>query len=163
FDIEGYVPAPGATQPDAQNRVVTPGWFAAMGIPFLRGRGFTDADDAKAPGVVVVNQAFVRKFFPQGDPLGRRIRLGVLGKREFPWSTIVGVTGDVRGYGLHAPPEPEMYRPLAQVRDTPSMALVVRTSTQPSALANAVRAAMAEVDPAQPIFDLQTVEQMVAK
>jgi putative ABC transport system permease protein len=162
FDIEGYVPPPGVASPDAQNRVVTPGWFQAMGIPLLRGRAFTDADGEKVPRVVVVNQAFVQKFFPQGDPLGKRIRLGALGPKQFPWAAIVGVIGDVRGYGQHAPPMPEMYRPLAQVRDTSSMSLVVRTSGQPSALTNTVRTALAEIDPAQPIFDLQTVEQMVS-
>lgn len=162
FDIEGYVPPPGARQPDAQNRVATPDWFKAMGIPLLRGRTFADSDDDKASRVAVVNQAFVRKFFPESDPLGKRIRLGALGKKEFPWTTIVGVIGDVRGYGLHEPPLPEMYRPLAQIRDTSSMSLVLRTSGSPGALASSVRTALAEIDPGQPIFDLMTVEQMVS-
>lgn len=137
FDIEGYVPADGITQLDAQNRVVTPNWFAAMGIPLVRGRSIEDSDDARAPHVVVVNQAFSQKFFPQSDPLGKRIRLGALGKKEFPLSTIVGVIGNVRGCGLHAPPMPEVYRPLAQVREISSLALVVRTRGEPSTLASA--------------------------
>lgn len=162
FDIEGFVPSDGITQLDAQSRVVTPGWFAAMGIPLIRGRAIADADDERAPHVVVVNQAFIEKFFPQSDPLGKRIRLGALGKKQFPWATIVGVIGNVRGYGLHAPPMPEMYRPLAQVREVSALALVVRTSGQPSTLASAVRGVIAEIDLAQPIFDLKTIEQLVS-
>lgn len=162
IDIEGYVPRDQADKPDAQNRQVTPGWFAAMGIPLMRGRLIEAADDQHAMKAVVVNEAFVNSFFPQGDPIGKRIRLGKL-TNEFPWATIVGVVGNVRGFALNEPPLPTMYWPVAQIRQTPALAIVVRTQGDPAALATGVRRAIAEIDPAQPIYDMQTLEQLVGK
>jgi putative ABC transport system permease protein len=161
IDIEGYQPRDAADMPDAQNRQVTSGWFAALGMPLLRGRVIEESDDARAPLVVVVNQSFARRYFPAGEAVGRRLRLGRL-THEFPWATIVGVVGDVRGSGLDAPFEPEMYWPVAQIRNTPAMAIVVRTRGEPAAMAGAVRTALAEVDPGQPVFDVQTLEQLVS-
>jgi putative ABC transport system permease protein len=161
FEIEGYVPADKADRPDAQNRQVTPGWFAAMGIPLLRGRTIEARDDQRSRPVAVVNAAFVRKYFRDRDPLGKRIRLGTI-SHENQWTTIVGVVGDVRGYGLDEAPQPEMYFAMAQVRDASAMALVVRTRGEPMALIGNVRAAMAELDPGQPIFDLQPVDHLVS-
>jgi putative ABC transport system permease protein len=160
IEVEGYVPRDSADMPSAQNRQATPGWFASLGIPVVAGRAIEDSDVAGSPGVVVVNQSFVRRFFPGGDALGKRIRLGKL-TDEFPWATIVGVVGDVRGYGLEQPARSEMYWPLTQVGKT-ELAVVVRTGGDPRALAGSVRAVMAELDPAQPIHGLQTVEQLVA-
>jgi putative ABC transport system permease protein len=160
IDIENDHPRATGDRPHAQNRQATPGWFEALGIAILRGRAFRDGDHAEAPRVVVVNQAFVRRWFRDGDPLGHRIRLGRL-TAEFPWATIVGVVGDVRAYGLDAPPMPEMYWPVAQGQGTPALGLVVRTAGDPRALFGPVRAAIAELDPAQPVFDLQTLEQVV--
>jgi putative ABC transport system permease protein len=161
FDIEGYTPDASAERPDAQNREVTPGWFAAMGIPLLQGRDLAASDDRDAPRVVVVNDSFAKKFFPKGDAIGKRIRLGKLTK-EFPWGTIVGIVGNVRGYGLDEQYEAEMYWPTAQSRNTSAMSLVVRTGGDPGALAVAARGAIAEIDPAQPVFDVQSLEQLVA-
>ncbi len=162
IDIEGYVPRDEADKPDAQNRQVTPGWFAAMGIPLVRGRLIEPADDKQAARVVVVNEEFARQFFPNGELIGKRIRLGKL-TNEFPWATIVGVVGDVRGFALDEPPQPTMYWPVAQIRDTPALAIVVRTQNDPAALAGSVRGAIAEIDPAQPIYDMQTLDQLVSK
>ncbi len=162
IEVEGYVPRDRADMPDAQNRQVTSGWFAAMGIPLLRGRLIESTDDGKAPGVVVVNDAFVKRFFPNADPLGKRIRLGKL-TTEFRWATIVGVVGDVRGFALDEPPAPTMYWPVAQIRLTPALAIVVRTQGDPANVSSSVRAAIAEIDPGQPIYDMQTLDQLVAK
>jgi predicted permease len=162
IDIEGYVPRDSADKPDAQNRQATPGWFAAMGIPLKRGRLIEPADDKESTRIVVVNEAFVKEFFPNGGAIGKRIRLGKL-TDEFPWATIVGVVGDVRGFALDEPPLPTMYWPVAQIRDTPALAIVVRTSSDPAALAGSVRSAIAEIDPGQPIYDMQTLDQLVAK
>src|SRR6187549_3455806 len=111
-----------------------------MGIPLLRGRLMERSDDEKAPRVVVVNEGFAKRFFPEGDAIGKRIRLGKL-TAEFPWATIVGVVGDVRGFALDEPPQPTMYWPVAQIRTTPSLAIVVRTDNDPATLASAVRGA----------------------
>jgi putative ABC transport system permease protein len=162
IDIEGYVPRDAADKPDAQNRQATPGWFAAMGIPLVRGRLIESADDKDASRVVVVSQAFAKQFFPNDEAVGKRIRLGKLTK-EFPWATIVGVVGDVRGFALEEPPLPTMYWPVAQIRATPALAIVVRTQGDPAALAGAVRGAIAEIDPVQPIYDMQTLDQLVAR
>ena len=162
IEIEGYVPRDSSDMPDAQNRQATPGWFAAMGIPLVQGRFIEPSDDEKAPHVVVVSDAFVKRFFPNGDAIGRRLRLGKL-TADFPWATIVGVVGDVRGFSLEEPPLPTMYWPVAQIRSTPSLAIVLRTQGDPSALASAVRAAIAEIDPGQPLYDLQPLDQLVAK
>jgi putative ABC transport system permease protein len=162
IEIEGYVPRDAADMPDAQNRQATPGWFAAMGIPLVRGRLIEGSDNDKAPHVLVVNEAFVKQYFPNGDAIGKRIRLGKL-TSEFPWATIVGVVGDVRGFALDEPPLSTMYWPVAQVRATPSLAIVVRTEGDPAALAGSVREAIAEIDRAQPIYDMQPLDQLVAK
>jgi putative ABC transport system permease protein len=161
IDIEGYVRRDSAEITSAQYREATPGWFGALGIPVIEGRAFADADDGQAPRVVVVNQTFVRQYFPRGGAVGKRIRLGKL-TREFPWATIAGVVGDVRGSDLQALPLAEMYWPVAQIRRTPALAIVVRTAGDPAALAGPVRAALAEIDPAQPVHDAQTLEQLVA-
>jgi putative ABC transport system permease protein len=162
IEIEGYIPRDQADMPDAQNRQVTPGWFAAMGIPLIQGRLIERSDDEKAPRVLVVNQAFVKRYFPNGDAIGKRMRLGKL-TSDFPWANIVGVVGDVRNFTLDEPPEPAMYWPVAQIRTTPSLAIVVRTQNDPDAFAPAVRDAIAEIDQAQPIYDMQSLDQLVAK
>ena len=162
IEVEGYVPRDQSDMPDAQNRQATPGFFAAMGIPLVRGRLIERSDDQKAPRVLVVNETFAKRFFQNGDAIGKRIRLGKL-TAEFPWATIVGVVGDVRGFALDEAPEPTMYWPVAQIRTTPSLAIVVRTQSDPSALTFTVRDAIAEIDRAQPIYDIQTLDQLVAK
>ncbi|MEN3329439.1 MAG: hypothetical protein V7638_4246 [Acidobacteriota bacterium] len=162
IEIEGYVPRDQSDMPDAQNRQATPGFFAAMGIPLVRGRLIEHSDDNKAARVLVVNEEFAKRFFPNGDAIGKRIRLGKL-TSDFPWATIVGVVGDVRGFALDEPPEPTMYWPVAQIRATPSLAIVVRTQSDPAALAPAVRDAIREIDQTQPIYDMQPLDQLVAK
>jgi putative ABC transport system permease protein len=109
-----------------------------------------------------VNEAFAKRFYTDGNAIGKRIRLGKL-TSDFPWATIVGVVGDVRGFALEEPPLPTMYWPVAQIRGTPSLAIVVRTQNDPAALAPAVREAIAEIDKTQPIYDMQPLDQLVAK
>ncbi|HKG58481.1 MAG TPA: ABC transporter permease [Pyrinomonadaceae bacterium] len=162
IEVEGYVPRDQSDMPDAQNRQATPGWFAAMGIPLVRGRLIERSDDNRAARVLVVNEEFAKRFFPNGDAIGKRIRLGKL-TADFPWATIVGIVGDVRGFALDEPPLPTMYWPVAQIRATPSLAIVVRTESDPAALASAVRDAIGEIDQTQPIYDMQPLDQLVAK
>ena len=162
IEVEGYVPRDTSDMTSAQNRQATPGWFAAMGIPLVRGRLIERSDDERAARVLVVNEAFAKRFFADGNAIGKRIRLGKL-TSDFPWATIVGVVGDVRGFALEEPPIPTMYWPVAQIRATPSLAIVVRTESDPAALAPAVRDAIAEIDRSQPIYDMQTLDQLVAK
>src|SRR5262249_61708123 len=94
--IEGR-PDPGSDQPGASYSVTLPGYFEAMKIPLVSGREFTDQDSTKAPGVVVINQTMARRFWPDEDPVGRRIKLGQVDS-EAPRLTIVGVAGGGRRY-----------------------------------------------------------------
>jgi predicted permease len=109
-----------------------------------------------------ISESFAKRYFPKGDAIGKRIHLGKL-THDFPWATIVGVVGDVCGFALDEAPMSTMYWPVAQVRMTPALAIVVRTQGDPGALASSVRIAIAEIDQAQPIYDMQTLDQLVAK
>ena len=133
-----------------------------MGIPVVKGRAFQPSDTESAAPVAVVNQAWVQKYSRDRDPLGRRVRQRSSRNQDAPWATIVGVIGDVRGYGLDTPPSAELYWPLLQTRRESTMSLVVRTNGDPSSLIPSARAAMAEVDSQQPIFDVGPLEDMVA-
>src|SRR5262249_32343741 len=125
FYIEGQPhPASFAETPLANGRSASPGYFRAMGIPLLSGRGFTDDDRIRNADVVIINQALRRRYFAGEDPVGRRIRID---RDTAPLSLIVGVVGDVHDGGLENTPDPEMYTPQAQ-SPWRTMALVVRTS-----------------------------------
>ncbi|HYV64676.1 MAG TPA: ABC transporter permease [Myxococcales bacterium] len=158
YDIEGYEPKPGES-PDDQLRQVTPGYFRAMRIPIRQGRDLSETDDAKAPLVILVNEAWVRRFFPGQDVIGRRIRLG--DKRGKPRS-IAGVVGDSHDLGLEAPTPPMLFVPQAQLA-TPRMTLMVRAQGgQPEALAQSVQAALMDLDRSQPADWVAPFEQRIA-
>ncbi|MCU1277049.1 MAG: transporter permease [bacterium] len=161
FEIESYVPRSESDLPDNETREVTADYFKALGIPLVRGRLISDRDTADAPGVVVINQAMARRYWRDGaDPIGKRLRLHASVKKD--WSTIVGIVGDVHGFGLDQPVRAEMYFPHGQRRHSAGMAMIVRTSGDPAAMANAVRVALAEVDAAQPIFDVKPMTELLS-
>ncbi len=127
FEIEGRpLPSDPHLYPDADYRMITPGYFKAFGIPLLRGRGFTADDDRAVPQVAIVNQSFQREFFPSADPLGQRIRfLGFDRKPQF--MTIVGVVPDVRDSSLNRPASSEVYAEYFQhAGSAMNVSLVVR-------------------------------------
>jgi putative ABC transport system permease protein len=140
---------------DADYRIASPGYFAALRIPLRAGRGLTDADLQSGARVALVNEAFVRRMWPEGEPLGRQI---VLTSDAKPLE-VVGVIGDVRHLGLHLPPRPEVYLPEG-LEPWPFMSLVVRGRGD---LADLVRASVAAVDRDQPITRLETMEQRMAE
>ncbi len=162
FEIEGFTPADPADKPDCESREVAGNWFGAMGIPVVRGRTFQPSDVLTSAPVAVVNQAWVKKFSPDRDPLGRHVRQSSSHETNPPWATVIGVIGDLRGYGLDKPMRAELYWPLSQRRGSSAMTLVARTSGDATALIGAARGAIAEVDPAQPIFDVMPLDNMVA-
>src|SRR3954462_15052751 len=129
--IEVYEPQSGEPQPSNQIRRAMPGYFAAMRQGIVAGREFTAADDARAPKVALVNEAWVRRYFPGRDVLGRRIRLD--SHRGGEWRTIVGVVGDARERGLAQPAPPVYYFAAAQMPPD-QMTLVVRGDVSPAAL-----------------------------
>ncbi len=144
-------------------QVVTPGYFRTMGIPVLQGRGVEPSDRLGMPGVIVINQTLARQMWPNGDAVGRRLLLGG-GETDSIYRTVVGVVGDVRHRGLSADPRPEMYLPHEQFpagsgTATNSLYLTIRTAGEPTAVAPAVRAAVAALDPDVTVSEVQTMEQ----
>lgn len=135
---------------------VSPAYFSVIGAPIKRGRAFTEHDDDKSPSVVIVNEAFVRRFSPTRDVVGRSIR----GIRGFE-SLIVGVVGDIRHDGLDAPVEPRVYLPILQ-RPTVALGVLVRTQSDVRAARDAIVHAVAGVDPQLPVFGVRTMDDMIA-
>jgi putative ABC transport system permease protein len=158
FDIEGRPPLPPGVDPTAQYGTVTPGYLETLGIPLLRGRAFADDDGEGAPPVVIVNASMARVWWPGENPVGQRLRL----QGRPAWRTVVGVVGDVRHQGLDAVTRPEIYAPFAQMPNTQSTAtLVVRTATEPTALAATLRRIAADVDSNLPLDRVQTMQDVV--
>ena len=163
LQIERRPPTP-AAPPRAYPRLVSAGYFATMGIPLVRGRVFDDHDDGTGRAVVAINQTAQRRYWPNTDPIGTRIRLG-----DGEWMTIVGIVGDVRHGGLDAELEPEAFIPLAQGFDQlgtayeRSLTLLVRgdpNGSNPSAL---LRQAVAAVDPQQPLDVIRPMDALIAQ
>jgi len=153
-------PDPRATPPTAAWRFVGWEYFRTMEVPLRHGRVFAETDRAGGPAVAVVNEALARKFYPRASAsLGRRLVVASGRGREVV--EIVGVVGDVRHRGLDQPPEPELYRPLAQTFMFP-MAFVVRTSAPPEAAATAIQHAAASVDRNVPIAELIPLPRLLA-
>jgi putative ABC transport system permease protein len=157
--IEG-LPTPGPGEfPHPDNHNVSAAYITTMGIPLLRGRNFSDADSETAPNVALINSTMARRFWTDGDPVGKRFLWGHPGKDE-KWITIVGVVADTKLYGLDNPARLEVYSPYRQ-RPSADMNLVVRSAMDPASLTSAIRASVAAIDKDQPIFDVHTMQQLV--
>jgi putative ABC transport system permease protein len=153
--IEGRpAPAPGE-EPSTNYYGVTPGYFAAMGIPLVRGRLFTERDRADAPRVAVINETLARRFFAGEEPIGRRISVT---SRPGTFREIVGIVGDVHQYGLDTDPPAQVYEPFAQEPAGLSMSVVARTRTDAASLGAAVRNQVRGLDRDQPISDMGPLE-----
>ncbi len=151
--IEGRPFPEGQPAPQIDLRAASPDYFLALGVPILRGRAFTDSDRPEAPRVAIVNRTMARRFWGDRDPIGQRIS-----SDGETWFTIVGVVGDVRQYGLDQDAADEVYVPLRQF-PLLSTRLVVRSAVPPATLEKSLRAAVREIDPEQPIYEVQTLEQ----
>ncbi len=160
--VEGFEPASGAPAPRADFRVVSPDFFAAMGIELLRGRTFTTTDLEESQPVVVINESMARAYFGDRDPIGQRVAwtdevmkfLGVTPE----WRTVVGVVADTRDYGVDERVVHTMYNPYPQVRWTES--LLVRVSGDPEAMVPALRQTILSHDPNQPVDNVATLAQL---
>jgi hypothetical protein len=145
------------------DRVVSARYFAALAVPLIRGRHFDERDGAGAPLAVIINQKMAGMHWPGEDPVGRRIKIGAADGGN-PWFTIVGVVGDMRQMGLDAPAEPEMYFSLNQSGVSAPFFwpqyLVVRTTGEPLALSAAVRRAVWDVDPDEPVSNIRSMGQV---
>jgi predicted permease len=157
FTIEGK-PAPPEGFYTANFSVATPGYFQAIGLPLIAGRDFRQSDREGGESVAVVNRRLVRLYFPGSDPIGRRILLG----GEAP-VRIVGVVGDVRHTRLRDEPTPVFYLPYAQAPWYRSMSLVARGSVPIDDLLSVVRGTIRDFDPAIPLYDVKTMEQVMSE
>ncbi|MGH9481696.1 MAG: ABC transporter permease, partial [Terriglobales bacterium] len=162
FDLPDH-PLPMQEQPDADVSVVTPGFFAALAIPLLRGRDFSDQDRHGSPEVAIVNQAFARQFLAGRDPLGVRITPGISSySSPDPVRTIIGIVADTRQSTLSAPDPPLLYIPQDQV-PFDGLQLVVRTRPGAEAMAAAAaRAVVHGLDPDVPVYNLRPMSAWVA-
>jgi predicted permease len=154
INIEGRI-VEGVRPPESRYASVSDDYFETLGIPLVRGRTFTPADHDDAPDVVIISNSLARRFWPGGDPIGVRVKIGP--DPAVPWSTIVGVVGDVR-FGPAGEYMPTVYASSRQDH-WGGGAVLVRSSGDPAALSAGVREAVKRVDPILPITDLQTLEE----
>jgi predicted permease len=161
YNAEGAPPrAANEPNPIVLNRAATPTYFRTMGIRLKEGRFFTDADLVDAfdkESVIVVNEAFVKTYWPAGgSPIGKRVGTG----EKFPWRTVVGVVHDIKHYGLEQPARPGVYIPVPVLS---GMTVALRTAGDPAAIGPAARAALREVDPEVPAYDMRTMDERLAR
>jgi predicted permease len=167
--IEGRPATAPGQETMARYRVISPAYFRAMDVPLLKGRYFTEQDTQTAPGVMIVNQDMARRFWPGEDVIGKRVR-PMFPESQAPWNplsngewlTIVGVVPNVRDEPLNVELEPEMYMSYLQAPSS-TMYLVIRTASDPTGLASAVRSAIRNVDKDQPVFDVRPMEELVSE
>jgi putative ABC transport system permease protein len=160
IQIEGQPPLPIAQQPDVPTDVVTPGFIATLRIPLLRGRDFTDADSADRPRVIIVSEAMARRFWPNQDPIGKRLFVSWT-EPDKP-REVVGLVGNTKERGLDsATALSQMYVPDAQAPFAAD-SIVVRSTISPSETISAVSRAVHEIDRQQPVIGAQTLEDLIA-
>lgn len=163
FIIEGRDLPAALEKPLSEYRTISPDYFRVMSIPLLKGRDFSELDHEKAPGVVIINETMAHRFFPNENPIGKR--LGLSGPPDL--REIVGVVGDVKDLGLDAEPKPESYMPYLQSSpsylDYTSMVLVIRTAVDPKSMVPTLQGVIQAVDKDQPIYNVKTMEQYLSE
>jgi predicted permease len=164
FEVEGRPPLSPAEQPSMEVRVATPDYFRAMQIPVRRGRGFQAGDVDGAPAVALLSESAVRKFFPNEDPLGKRIVLGWRRPEGKPRAggEVVGIVADVKEQGLAIENAPEIYLPYAQL-PIMSMDVVLQTAVRPLSLQAGAQAVVHALDAELPIARVRSLEDIVAR
>ena len=160
MQIEGRI-VPDGDAPGVERFSITPGYFAAMRVPLLRGRGILPTDTLTSEPVVVLAQRTATELFPDQDPIGQRVRIG---DEANPWMRIVGIAGDVRHRSLEAAPNMQIYLPQAQRFTDSFLVLVVRTRNDaPENLVLAIRDIVRGLDPSVPVHDVATMAALVEK
>ncbi len=161
FRIEGRSRPTKAEPQIAYFTRVSPDFFQALGIPLRTGRAFSSADSDAAPRVTLINDTFRRRFFPNEDPIGRRISFG--SEAEPDWHQIIGVVGDVKYNGLAEDVQPAIYQPVAQ-QPSWGLSLILKTDvTDPLSLTPAVRSELRKIDPELPLTQVYTMDQRVSE
>jgi putative ABC transport system permease protein len=158
FKIIGQPPPKPGEEPGVEVRVVTPTYFQAMGIPLLKGRLLNERD-VKETRVLLINETMAKRYFPNTDPIGKQIEVSWDGSGP---DEIVGIVGDIREGALNKEPEPAIYWSHAR-EPYSTMALVVRTSGDAARFGAAVQKEIRAIDPEQPIADVRTLKQVIAK
>jgi predicted permease len=144
--------------------VVSSDYFKTLQTPLLQGRDFSEADDMKAPQVMIVNQAFVQKYFAGEEVLGKKLKPGFGNGMPGgpPWRTIVGVVGNMRHFAYQIDMPPQMYLPISQMPTWCCLYSVVRTSVDPMSLESDVRRLVASMDRDVPVTDVRTMPELQA-
>jgi predicted permease len=156
--VMGRTLPPMSERPVANRHLVSPKYFATLGIPIRAGRDFDERDSARVPHVVIVNETFARRHFPGEDPVGRTL---ITGMAQLP-SQVVGVVADVRSTNLNTPPEADYFLPALQRPETFTN-ILVRSNVGPTAMAAAVREALRAVDPDLPLLQPQALTARIAQ
>ena len=159
FKIEGR-PVANGNEPSEEVRIVSPGYFKTMGIPLLEGREFAATDTPTSPDVVIINQAFAARYFPNEDPIGKRMIPGVSDTNvpQEPAREIVGVVGNVKTVALNRGVKPEYFLPYPQAL-IGSMNIVLRTQGAPESVLDAARETIHSMDSTLPLYRVQTMDQ----
>lgn len=153
---EGQPEVPLPQRPFVDIEAISPLWFRTMRVPLLAGRPFSEADNAQAPKVVIVNDSFARRYWPNQNAIGKHI---IVGRGPAP-SEVAGVAADVKNKGLAQDTQAQLYLPFPQL-PWGNMNLLVRTSVEPHSTVAAVRAQISAVDPDQPVTNIQTVDELM--
>jgi len=160
FKILGQPEPPPGQGPSTDVRVADSGYFGTLGIPLLRGRNFSDSEQREAKHVILINEALARKHFPNQDPIGQRLDVGMF---ESPTpAEIIGIVGNVRYDSLVDEAPPAVYFPHPDLA-YPFMTLVVRTDGDPAAIAPAIQREIRALDPNQPVSDVRTMNQVMSE
>jgi putative ABC transport system permease protein len=164
FAIAGRPPVPPSQQPAMQVRIATPDYFQTIGIPLKRGRFFSDGDRWGSPQVVLITEAAATQYFPNEDPLGKRITLGWGRGEDQPRAggEVVGIIGDVKDAGLDEPDPPQIYLPYRQW-PVGGMSVLLKTAVPPDSVADAVRRTIYSMDGNLPVGNVRTLEALVAR
>ena len=161
FSVEGYTPKPGENNPWGDIRIASPGFAEALQIPLKKGRFITEQDLAGSPAVVVVDEEMVRRYWPNTDPIGKRIFFGAAPGTPVEYITVVGVVGHAKQESLDAEDRVQLYFPYRQSASG-FMSLVVRTNVPPETLIQPLRQAVLSVDKDQPLANVKTMEALLA-
>jgi putative ABC transport system permease protein len=159
FIIEGRPALDPSEEPSTNYYAVTPDYFRAMGIRLIRGRVFTPQDDAKAPRIAIINETMARQYFPNEDPIGKRIHIT---NGPQTWREIVGIVADIKQYGVDKATSAQSYEPFAQVPFT-SLNVVIRTNGSSAAVLGSLRPAVYAVDKDQPVGTIRPLEEIMAE
>jgi predicted permease len=174
FTIEGYVPPKGAGLNMASMSLVEGDPFKALGIRVLRGRDFSESDNAASQLVAIVNRKMAERYWPGQDPIGKRLRRG-MPETSTPWMTVVGEVDDVKLGSADAETMPQVYQPVTQSVDSEGVLaavrelsgtdgwIVLRTRTAPEQMQDSLRATMRKIDPQLPLYQMQTMEHAISK